>query len=179
REPRQVNGRVANDGPAWNVPAGMVLAGPKAIDTVGTETVVWKSGDPERSWREVHEAIGALVFLGGLVWSPESLGLNQKVGGTFNDDQRSLGGRYGVDEEVWNGERKPTAEEQRLMDKKQKDSSAAGKGTQGTQISSTGGRRGPGGKGENVDISSLRTSIGFFPRAYKKEDGTYAAPKGE
>eukprot|EP00903_Cladosiphon_okamuranus_P016388 g15113.t1 len=34
-------------------------------------------------------------------------------------------GRYGVDEEVWNGQREPTAEEQRLIDKKQKDSSAA------------------------------------------------------
>lgn len=95
REPRKVNGRgrVANDGPAWNVPAGLVLAGAKAIDTVGTETYVWKTGDSDRSWREVHESIGALVFLGGLVWSPESLGLNQKVGGTFTDEQRSRGGK--------------------------------------------------------------------------------------
>ncbi|CAM9984008.1 unnamed protein product [Pylaiella littoralis] len=38
REPRQVNGRVANDGPAWNIPAGLVLAGAEAIDTVGSET---------------------------------------------------------------------------------------------------------------------------------------------
>lgn len=94
RKPRQVNGRVANDGPAWNVPAGLVLAGAGAISTVRTETYVWKTGDPDRAWREVHEAIGAVVFLGGLVWSPESLGLNQKVGGTFTDEQRSRGGKY-------------------------------------------------------------------------------------
>eukprot|EP00903_Cladosiphon_okamuranus_P016973 g15646.t1 len=54
-----------------------------------------------------------------------------------------------------------------------------GKGTQGTQISSSGGRRGPGGRGENIDISSLRRSIGEFPRAYKKEDGMVVAPKGQ
>eukprot|EP00903_Cladosiphon_okamuranus_P006045 g5962.t1 len=138
RQPRQVNGRVANDGPAWNVPAGLVLAGAGAIDTVETETYVWKSGDPERSWREVHEAIGALVFLGGLVWSRESLCLNQKVGGTFTDDQRAQGGRYGVDEEVWNDQREPTAEEQRLMDKKRKDSSAAGAASSGTDCNQIG-----------------------------------------
>eukprot|EP00903_Cladosiphon_okamuranus_P012919 g12062.t1 len=92
RQPRQVNGRVANDGPAWLVPAGLVLAGEGAIDTVGTETYVWKTGDSNRWWREIHEAIGAVVFLKGLVWSPESVGLNQKVGGTFTDEQRSRGG---------------------------------------------------------------------------------------
>eukprot|EP00903_Cladosiphon_okamuranus_P011822 g11109.t1 len=70
RQPRQVNGRVANDGPAWLVPAGLVLAGEGATDTVGTETYVWKTGDSNRSWREIHEAIGAVVFLKGLVWSP-------------------------------------------------------------------------------------------------------------
>ncbi|CAN0570301.1 unnamed protein product, partial [Ectocarpus sp. 12 AP-2014] len=82
REPRQVNGRVANDGPAWNVPAGLVLVGADATKKVGTETYVWRTGDPHRSSRELHEAILALVFLGGLVWSKESAGLNQKVGGT-------------------------------------------------------------------------------------------------
>ena len=94
REPRQVNGRVANDGPAWNIPAGLVLAGAEAIDTVGSETYVWRTGDPHRSSRELHEAILALVFLGGLVWSTESAGLNQKVGGTFTDEQRKQGGKF-------------------------------------------------------------------------------------
>lgn len=94
RQPRQVNGRVANDGPAWNVPAGLVLVGGDAIDRVGTETYVWRTGDPHRSSRELHEAILALVFLGGLVWCPESVGLNQKVGGTFNDEQRARGGNF-------------------------------------------------------------------------------------
>ncbi|CBJ26260.1 hypothetical protein Esi_0029_0030 [Ectocarpus siliculosus] len=88
----QVNGRVANDGPAWNIPAGLVLAGAEAIDTVTSETYVWRTGDPHRSSRELHEAILALVFLGGLVWSKESAGLNQKVGGTFTDEQRERGG---------------------------------------------------------------------------------------
>ncbi|CAB1108827.1 unnamed protein product [Ectocarpus sp. CCAP 1310/34] len=92
RRPHQLNGRVANDGPAWNVPAGLVLVGADAIDTVGSETYVWRMGDPYRSSRELHEAILALDVLGGLVWCPESVGLNQKVGGTFTDEQRSRGG---------------------------------------------------------------------------------------
>lgn len=55
----------------------------------------------------------------------------------------------------------------------------SGKGTQGTQISSQGGRRGPGGRGtKNIDISPLRTLVGEYPRSYKKKDGTVAKPKG-
>lgn len=43
-----------------------------------------------------------------------------------------------------------------------------GKGTQGSKISSSGGARGGGAavKREKVDISSLRTRIGFHRRAY-------------
>ncbi|CAN0173307.1 unnamed protein product, partial [Ectocarpus sp. 13 AM-2016] len=91
KQPRLVNGRVGNDGPAWNVAAGMALVGGGALGTVGTETYVWKTGDPYRSSRELHEALLMLGFLGGLVWNPASVGLNQKVGGTFNDEQRSRG----------------------------------------------------------------------------------------
>ncbi|CAM9976756.1 unnamed protein product [Ectocarpus sp. 12 AP-2014] len=91
KQPRQVNGRVANDGPAWNVAAGMALVGGCAPRTVGRR----KTGDPHRSSRELHEALLMLGFLGGLVWNPASVGLNQKVGGTFNDEQRPRRGRTG------------------------------------------------------------------------------------
>ncbi|CAB1104263.1 unnamed protein product [Ectocarpus sp. CCAP 1310/34] len=84
REPRQVNGRVANDGPAWNVPAGLVLVGVDAINEVGTETYVWRTGDPHRSSRELQDAVLALVFLGGL-WR---LG----EGRTRREQARSVGG---------------------------------------------------------------------------------------
>ncbi|CAM9607455.1 unnamed protein product, partial [Pylaiella littoralis] len=46
RLPRQKNGRVANDGPAWLVPAGLVLAGDGALQAVTWETYVWRRGDP-------------------------------------------------------------------------------------------------------------------------------------
>ncbi|CAN0150895.1 unnamed protein product [Pylaiella littoralis] len=65
------------------------------------------------------------------------------------------------------------------MDKRSEDSSRAGKGTQGRRISSQGGRRGHGPKRKDIDISSLRTLIGEFPRAFKKTDGTVATPKGK
>lgn len=53
RKPHKMNGYVANDGPAWNVPAGLVLVGADAIDKVATETYVWRTGDPHRSSREL------------------------------------------------------------------------------------------------------------------------------
>ncbi|CAB1107869.1 unnamed protein product [Ectocarpus sp. CCAP 1310/34] len=120
--------------PCVDRPGGsiLVLVGADAINEVGTETYAWRTGDPHRSSREPHEAILALVFLGGLVWCPESIALNQKVGGTFNDDQRSRGGnfveswQYGVDEKVWKGQREPTAKEEKLVQKKRDDSSAGG-----------------------------------------------------
>lgn len=71
----------------------MALVGGGALGTVGTETYVWKTGDPYRSSRELHEALLMLGFLGGLMWNPASVGLNQKVGGTFNDEQRARGGK--------------------------------------------------------------------------------------
>lgn len=93
REPRQVNGRVANDGLAWNIPAGAFLAGESdALETARAGTLVWRRDDPSRASREIHEAILPLGFWGGVVWTPGSLSLNQKVGGTFSDEERSRGG---------------------------------------------------------------------------------------
>lgn len=98
-KPRQTNGRVANDGPFWTIPAGLVLAdegaGEAATRTVVAKTYVWRTGDvgeERRPSRELHEAILALGFHGGLVWHRGSVNLNQKVGGTFTQEQRRRGG---------------------------------------------------------------------------------------
>lgn len=94
-KPRQKNGRVANDGPFWTIPAGLVLADVVAVEaatrTVVAKTYVWRTGDvgeERRPSRELHEAILALGFHGGLVWHTGSVNLNQKVGGTFTQEQR-------------------------------------------------------------------------------------------
>lgn len=93
KKPRQKNGRVVNDGPAWLVPAGLVLAGGGALKTVTWETYIWRRGDEHRPSRELHEAILPLGFLGGLAFSRGSISLNQKIGGTFTDDDRQRGGK--------------------------------------------------------------------------------------
>lgn len=96
KHPRQAKRRVANDGPAWLIPAGLVLAGDGALQTVTWETYIWRTGDCHRSSREFHEAILPLAFEGGLVFQRGSISLHQKVGGTFTDEQRMRGGKQSM-----------------------------------------------------------------------------------
>ncbi|CAB1107883.1 unnamed protein product [Ectocarpus sp. CCAP 1310/34] len=131
RLPRQENGRVANDGRAWLVPAGLVLAGDGTLQIVTWETYIWRTGDPHLSSRELHEAILPLGFLRGLVFSRGSTSLNQKLGGTFTDEQRRRGARTAtvdgakvrIPMAVVEGNEAPTPLQQRTMDQRSEDSS--------------------------------------------------------
>ena len=94
RAGRQTNGRVASDGFFFNLPAAATLVGDGCLQTINVETYVVRKGDRDRTSREAHEAILFLGMLGGLLFDPESLSLNQKVGGTFSDAQRKAGGQW-------------------------------------------------------------------------------------
>ena len=83
---------MASDVFLCNIPAAAVLVEEGSLDNTIVETCVVRKGGRDVSSREGHEAILFLGVLLGLLSDPESLSLNQKVGGTSNDMQREAGG---------------------------------------------------------------------------------------
>lgn len=92
RAGRQLHRGVRSDVFFFNIPAAATLVGEGCLDTINVTTYVVRTGDRDRNSREAHEAIIALGVMNGLLHDRESFSLNQKVGGTFTDEQRRKGG---------------------------------------------------------------------------------------
>lgn len=92
KEGRQTNGGASSDGYFFNLPAAATLVGERCLRTIKVETFVLWTGDQNRALRETHEAIIALGVMGGLAFDRAPFSLNQKVGGSFTDEQRRKGG---------------------------------------------------------------------------------------